>query len=116
MSKTLFIESLRRSYRNWQRKRNRVLPTEVPPPFFYTKDISAVKDYFSGFADERQQSRSEFSDGIEGHCFLCKEDVRFSLDMPGDGSPVNWRETLACPHCGLINRWRSCLHVFEAIC
>ncbi len=116
MSKTLFIESLRRSYRNWQRKRNRVLPTEVPPPFFYTKDISAVKDYFSGFADERQQSRSGFSDGIEGHCFLCKEDVRFSLDMPGDGSPVNWRETLACPHCGLINRWRSCLHVFEAIC
>ncbi len=43
-------------------------------------------------------------------------DVLFRVDVPADGSPVNWRETLVCPHCKLINRWRSCLHVFEAIC
>ena len=40
----------------------------------------------------------------------------FSVNIPADGSPVNWRETLPCPKCGLINRWRGCLHVFEEIC
>ncbi|MDH4020041.1 MAG: hypothetical protein OEU84_10615, partial [Xanthomonadales bacterium] len=42
--------------------------------------------------------------------------MNFSVNVPTDGSPVNWRETLTCPDCGLINRWRSCLHVFDAIC
>ena len=116
MSKYSSEESLRRLYRNWQRKRNRILPTEVPLPFCYAKDIDAVKEYFSGITDEQANSLPGFSDGLHGHCFLCDEDVLFRIDRPGDGSVVNWRETLACPHCELINRWRSCLHVFEAIC
>lgn len=116
MSKALFIESLRRSYRNWQRKRNRILPTEAPPPFFYARDINAVKEYFSGIAAKQPTSPPELANSYQGHCFVCRKDVLFKVVIPADGSPVSWRETLQCPHCDLINRWRSCLHVFEAIC
>jgi hypothetical protein len=27
----------------------------------------------------------------------------------------NWRKTISCPHCGLTNRWRACIHLLEAI-
>lgn len=116
MSQTQFIETLRRSHRNWKRNRNRVLPAEASPPFFYAKDIDAVWACFSGLADEQKHSLSEFANGIHGRCFICDENVLFSIDTPADGGPVNWRETLVCPHCKLINRWRSCLHGFETIC
>ena len=42
--------------------------------------------------------------------------MEFSVDIPEEGGPINWRETLSCPHCGLINRWRGCIHLFEAVC
>jgi len=116
MNKRSRLEPLWRIYRNWLRKRNRVLPTELPPPFFHANDINAVRAYFSSVDVEQQFKPSEYPRDIDGHCYVCKEDVVFKVDVPDDGSPVNWRETLVCPHCNLINRWRSCLHAFEAIC
>lgn len=115
MSIPAYFEPLRRSFRNWLRKRNRVLPTELPPPFLYARDINAVHEYFARRTEELNEL-SGSPDGLQGRCFLCKEDVHFSIDLPEDGSPVNWRETLVCSKCKLINRWRSCLHVFEATC
>jgi len=115
MSRTSSFEPLKRAYGNWQRKRNRILPAELPPPFFHAKDIDAVKNYFSEFANE-QMGLSELKQGIRGSCFVCKSDVVFRVDVPTDRNPVNWRETLACPHCKFINRWRGCLNAFEVIC
>jgi SAM-dependent methyltransferase len=110
------LSPFKRLCRNYLRVRNRILPTELPPPFFHASDIKAVTDYFSGFTDDRPDDPSELSNGLRGHCYLCKAEVLFRIDIPTDAGPVNWRETLVCPHCKLINRWRSCLHVFEAIC
>lgn len=114
MRKSSFTESISQSYRNWQRKKNRILPTKVPAPFFYAKDIKAVHQYFSRCrAENNVPSDSLFS--LAGHCYCCNETVDFKVDLPTDGGPVNWRESLACPKCGLINRWRGCLHVFDAL-
>lgn len=115
MNRTSYLEPLRRSYRNWLRKKNRILPADIPPPFFYARDIDAANEYLSLCAAELGEL-SQSQPGLRGRCFICQEEVIFRIDSPVDGSPVNWRETLVCPHCNLINRWRSCLHVFEAIC
>lgn len=115
MSKPSYLEPLKRSYRNWLRKRNRVLATELPPPFFHARDVHAIHHYFSAFADDLIDL-ADLKQGLRGSCFVCKPDVIFSVDIPADGSPVNWRETLVCPDCKFINRWRGCLHAFEVIC
>lgn len=115
MTRSSYIESVRRSYRNWRRKINRVLPTALPAPFFHAKNIHAVHEYFSSF-ETRQQDGPPYPASLAGTCYLCNKEVNFLVNVPVDGSPVNWRETLNCPDCGLINRWRSCLHVFDAIC
>jgi len=93
----------------------RVLPERVPAPFFYARDIADVKDYISHCEDEMGEI-PQIQQGLEGHCHVCRKDVVFDIDIPPDGGLVNWRETLVCPQCNLINRWRSCLHVFEEIC
>ena len=91
------------------------MPLTTPEPFFCAGDISAVHDYFSSFQSEAAQTQ-EATHKQSGRCFICDQDVNFEVNVPADGGPVNWRETLKCPQCGLINRWRGCLHVFEAIC
>ncbi len=105
----------RRYLRNYWRRLNRVRPSGLPEPFVHTKDIESVRSHFSGFSFKNIDTTSA-SATREGDCFVCKKRVVFSIDQPADGSPVNWRETLSCPICGLMNRWRGSLHVFEAIC
>jgi SAM-dependent methyltransferase len=110
----LHIADLPRSYRNWKRKRYRIRPNEIVPPFFYAKDIHAVQQYFSTTADSTTVTAEPSL--LVGSCFICNESVEFHVGLPNDAGQVNWRETLTCPKCGLINRWRSCLHLFEALC
>ena len=116
MSKTGYFEPLKRTYRNWLRKKNRILPSEVPLPFFYASDIDSVKEYFTGTGDKRKVHLKPSSSGFRGYCYLCKTEVEFAVDVPARDGSFNWRETCACPECGLINRWRGCLHVFEEVC
>lgn len=57
--------------------------------------------------------------GVEGHCYVCDDDVLFRVESArhgADGSPVevNWRETLVCPQCGLTNRMRAAMHLLES--
>ncbi len=115
MSRISYPEQLRRSYRNWQRKKSRVLPTQVPQPFFHAADIDALDAFFASFTDEVYEP-AELPSRLHGSCFVCGREVDFEVEAPLDGGAVNWRETLTCPECHLINRWRGCLHVFEAIC
>ncbi len=91
------------------------MPTELPTPFFNTKDVKAVHEFFSACATQSDTPLKPTAT-LDGRCYICQEDVAFSVNLPTDGSAVNWRETLACPQCGLINRWRGCLHVFEEVC
>ncbi len=57
--------------------------------------------------------------GVEGHCFVCDDDVTFRVESAShgaDGVPeeVNWRETMVCPSCGLTNRMRAAMHLVES--
>lgn len=111
----LKVGFIRRYLKKLRGKNSRVLTTEVPSPFHYAIDIQAVHEYFSSFTNELEKIPNP-PHTLEGRCYLCKVKVVFKIDIPADGTAVNWRETLVCPICHLINRWRSCLHVFDAIC
>jgi SAM-dependent methyltransferase len=55
-------------------------------------------------------------EGPAGFCVACGTNSHFAIDHAGSlppGAQPNWRETLRCPGCGLINRWRASLHLFE---
>jgi SAM-dependent methyltransferase len=52
---------------------------------------------------------------IDGKCYACARQVAFRIDRDAESGEVNWRESLSCPGCGLINRWRSSLHMFELL-
>jgi len=45
---------------------------------------------------------------------VCQDSQQF--DIENANGEVNWRETLRCQGCGLINRWRSSIHLFEELC
>jgi SAM-dependent methyltransferase len=57
---------------------------------------------------------------VSGYCYVCKREVDFWVDYESsyevNGVPTpNWRERLACPSCGLINRMRASIHLFEQL-
>jgi SAM-dependent methyltransferase len=109
------MEPLKRSIRNWWRKANRVKPGSLPEPFHHATDIAALNNFFSNRRSDLQGA-AETAATLTGQCYICNAEVNFRIKRPENGEPVNWRETLACPNCGLINRWRGCLHLFDAIC
>jgi SAM-dependent methyltransferase len=57
---------------------------------------------------------------VTGYCYPCRREVPFSFDyllsctIQGILTP-NWRERLICPICGLNNRMRACIHLFEML-
>jgi SAM-dependent methyltransferase len=78
-----------------------------------TRSLTELFDYFH-VLKEQQALAGEVPQYLEGYCYVCQSRQKFSI-LP-QGSEVNWRETLRCPRCDLINRWRSSVHVFEALC
>jgi SAM-dependent methyltransferase len=109
------FEPLKRSYRNWRRQWGRVLrprPHNLPEPFHRAPDIQALHEFFS----KQQERIPDSTRRLRGECYVCNTTVDFRVAPPGPDGTVNWRETLSCPICGLINRWRSCIHLFEALC
>jgi SAM-dependent methyltransferase len=60
-----------------------------------------------------QTSETEYDGGINGRCYVCDDEKYFLIRDHGDGGGVNLRESVICPDCGLTNRWRSSLHIFE---
>lgn len=99
----------------WLRRRRRIRPSNVPPPFTSAHEIGDVQDHFHGYdiaSDEYLQPNTS----LPGRCYICQQNVLFEVDPPGEDGTINWRETLRCPGCHLISRWRGCLHVFDAVC
>lgn len=48
---------------------------------------------------------------VAGYCVCCGETRQFDIrGTPGE--EPNWRETLECESCQLINRWRASAHLF----
>jgi hypothetical protein len=111
----MHLDPLKRRYRNWRRSRKRSRPDALPDPFYHGADIRAVREFFLHHEPDAE-GLADGGHSLSGECFVCNEVVDFRVARPAGGGPVNWRETLACPGCGLINRWRGCIHLFEAIC
>jgi SAM-dependent methyltransferase len=71
---------------------------------------------------EKQLVGSEKGFYTSGLCYVCKKMVRFYTDysyafQDANGNQVpNWREHLVCPSCGLNNRMRGAIQVFEQLC
>ena len=59
---------------------------------------------------------------MEGFCYVCKEKANFRTNFQHasvgrDGQRIpNWREQLICEKCGLNNRLRASLQIFEERC
>lgn len=78
-----------------------------------TRTLSELFDYFHGQQHLLEQP-GQVPPILEGFCHVCQSRQPFSVIQ--QNGQVNWRETLRCPSCDLINRWRSSVHVFEALC
>ncbi|HTX99639.1 MAG TPA: methyltransferase domain-containing protein [Bacteroidota bacterium] len=98
---------------------------------FTPKRCSSLDEYhkhlFSAGAQPRSDEewkvllqRTEEGFGVEGHCYVCDDDVVFRVqsarhDEQGFPVAVNWRETVVCPQCGLTNRMRAAMHLVESM-
>ncbi len=51
---------------------------------------------------------------LSGYCVGCQAVRRFDYRQIALVEP-NWRESLGCDRCGLINRWRAALHLFHCL-
>jgi SAM-dependent methyltransferase len=51
---------------------------------------------------------------VGGYCALCQCETEFAIRGPEDAEP-NWRETLNCRQCELINRWRASAHLYRLL-
>jgi len=98
-----------------QQKPGQDLTNEIPTPFFFAKTIDAVQQHFADY-NTSTDPYLQLEGALPGRCFVCRKDVLFEVERPKNAEQVNWRETLKCPHCHLINRWRGCLHLFETVC
>ena len=84
-----------------------------PLEFLQATRIEDVHRYFESRRDAVDPAVP--ADGIiHASCYVCGPKSEFEVSM--SAGTVNWRETLRCRGCGLINRWRSCFHLFEQIC
>jgi SAM-dependent methyltransferase len=101
-------------------------------PVLEVTPIAAYDDYvrYTGAMREeyhwrRTQEQGLIGNGtyfvVPGYCFVCRRRTRFgvsfehSFEVDGKRTP-NWREHLVCPRCGLNNRLRASLHLFEQEC
>lgn len=59
---------------------------------------------------------------VNGSCYVCQQPVDFLVDFQYAYQTIaeqripNWRERLVCPSCGLNNRLRASIHLFEQEC
>lgn len=87
-------------------------PDCAPLRITTTRDIDQILAFFRA-RPEFQAERQADIRSLPGYCYVCGRATSFRI--AGGEEPTNWRETLTCRHCGLINRWRGTYHLFEAL-
>jgi len=78
-----------------------------------TRSLRDLLDYFHLHQHEVALI-GDLPSTLAAYCYVCHGHQRLSIESH-DGQ-ANWRETLRCSSCGLINRWRSSIHLFEILC
>lgn len=114
----------------------RILSTFFSPrsvPILSVSEISSYDDYIHYCREYGQTSSANLSFESSlipnactnfthhGYCYVCGLNVNFLVDFQYsyniDGVLVpNWRERLVCPICGLNNRMRAVVHIFNQEC
>lgn len=106
----------------WQRyRRNRArqalwkAPQDLNGDFYQGVTSVAEMRAFFEKADLAAGSFEEIPGTVDGYCYVCQREVGFRVNTEWVRLSNNWRETMRCPGCDLINRWRSSVHVFEML-
>ncbi len=110
------ISGILRLFRNWKRQISWLKVVNVEGSFYLATETLA--DIHRFFADKKNLPEPVATDvgSINGTCFVCAQESSFQIHRDLMTGAVNWRESLKCPSCGLISRWRSSLHMFEMLC
>lgn len=87
----------------------------LPTPFHAVESLAEVSEIVAAGRRTESLLPARIS-RLPGLCFVCGRDVKFLIEPAHGEDGPNFRETLSCPRCGLVNRWRGCLHLFEALC
>jgi SAM-dependent methyltransferase len=79
------------------------------------------RDALMGPGPPAQLQRSEREFTVPGFCWVDQARVDFAMDdlysvESGGVRQLNWRERMVCPQCGLNNRVRASVHIFEVAC
>jgi len=102
-----------RGYHHWRVRRQWPEIGQVTSDFYQavtnTSDMHAWFDRFHVLPDISEG----IPETIPGDCYVCGRSVEFAVKVDLIRDSNNWRETLKCPICDLINRWRSSVHLFE---
>jgi SAM-dependent methyltransferase len=109
-------EILRRRLRNRTRQKLWPAPEEVSGEFYQGITTVAEMRAFFENTDLAPGPSAEICGSVDGFCIVCRREVTFIVNtelVRLDNR--NWRETMKCPGCGLINRWRGSVHVFQAL-
>jgi len=91
-----------------------------------TDSFEGYKEYLAKNQSEldkrKNRERSFIVDSkpfsFEGHCYVCRKNVQFSVDYLHAYNvdsllTPNWRERMICRSCGMNNRMRASVHLFE---
>jgi SAM-dependent methyltransferase len=106
---------LARRYRVFKRRWHWPAIGDIQGDFYRgVTDTSNLRAFYAR-ANARPDTSRGIPEFVRGTCYVCQDDVDFMVDTDLVRQSNNWRETLKCPGCGLINRWRSSLHLFEAL-
>jgi len=99
----------------WIKRRSWPAIDQVAGDFY--RAVTTTPDMHAYFdqADPIPNISAGIPDSILGSCYVCHRDVEFEVNVDLIAESNNWRETLKCPRCELINRWRSSVHLFEEL-
>ena len=101
--------------RNQARRRSWPAPEQIHDDFYRgVTNIHEMRAFFEQ-AERSPDFAGNIPESFDGFCYVCNREVAFLIDTDSVRQSNNWRETMKCPGCSLINRWRSSIHVFEAL-
>ena len=102
-------------------RRLKVTTIETLAEFIHYQNLQRT-EYARRMAHEKSSVGTPRGFAIDGYCTVCQKPTRFHTDFQysfkiasGERYP-NWREHLVCRHCGLNNRLRAAIHLFQQEC
>jgi SAM-dependent methyltransferase len=108
-------EMLVRWRKNRARQKSWLAPENCRGEFYQgVTNLSEMRAFFEG-RDLAPDTSGEIPGTVDGLCYVCQQEIGFVVNTELIRADQNWRETMTCPGCRLINRWRSSIHVFDVL-